>query len=72
MFFGLTVSLGMLIVLGVLLFILLAVQTLIGLRVIKLGKVHRVWHRRLAFALVALAALHGLSAIAFYFGWHVI
>jgi hypothetical protein len=72
MFFGLTVSLESLMVFGILLFVLLVTQTLIGLRVIKLGKVHRVWHRRLAFAIVALAALHGFAAMALYFGWRVL
>jgi hypothetical protein len=72
MFFGLTVTLQMLLVLGVLLFILLLVQVLIGLRVIKLGKAHRVWHRRLAFAILAFAALHGVAGMALYFGWRIL
>ncbi len=72
MFFGLTISLGSLMVIGVLLFALLVVQVLIGLRVIKLGKVHRLWHRRLAFAILAVAAVHGLAAMAFYFGWRIL
>jgi hypothetical protein len=71
-FFGLTVTLEMLLVLGMLLFALLLVQVLIGLRVIKLGKTHRVWHRRLAFTILALAALHGLAAMALYFGWRIL
>ena len=72
MFFGLTVTLGMLLALGVLLFALLSIQVLIGLRVIKLGKSHRVWHRRLAFTILALAALHGLAGMALYFGWRIL
>ena len=72
MFFGLTVSLEVLLGFGSLLFALLVVQVLIGLRVIRLGKVHRVWHRRLAYAILALAALHGLAGVALYFGWRIL
>jgi hypothetical protein len=71
-FFGLTVTLEMLLVLGVLLFALLILQVLIGVRVIKLGKSHRVWHRRVAFTIVVLAALHGLGGMALYFGWRIL
>jgi len=71
-FFGLTVSLEVLLGFGSLLFALLVVQVLIGLRVIRLGKVHRVWHRRLAYAILALAALHGLAGVALYFGWRIL
>ena len=72
MFFGLTVSLEVLLGFGSLLFALLVVQVLIGLRVIRLGKEHRVWHRRLAYAILALAALHGLAGVALYFGWKIL
>ena len=72
MFFGLTVTLEMLLVLGVLLFAVLVVQVLIGLRVIKIGKSHRVWHRRLAFTILALGAIHGLAGIVLYFGWRIL
>jgi hypothetical protein len=71
-FFGLTVPLGALVVLGLLTYAVLTVQVLVGLRIIKLGKRHRVWHRRLAFTILGLATLHGLAGIAFYFGWRVI
>jgi hypothetical protein len=71
-FFGLTVSLGTLVVLGLLTYTVLALQLLVGLRIIKLGKRHRVWHRRLAFTILALATIHGLAGIAFYFGWRII
>jgi hypothetical protein len=70
-FFGLTVSLGTLVVLGLLTYVVLAAQMLVGLRIIKLGKQHRVWHRRLAFTILGLATLHGLAGIAFYFGWRI-
>ena len=62
----------MLVVLGIITYAILVVQILVGLRVIKLGKVHRVWHRRLAWAILAVATLHGLGGIAFYFGWRII
>ena len=57
MFFGLTVSLDTLVVLGLLTYTVLAAQMLVGLRIIKLGKRHRVWHRRLAFTILALATI---------------
>ena len=72
MFFGLSITLRTLMVFGIVIFALLVAQMLIGLRVIKLGKVHRVWHRRLAFAILGLAALHGLAGMALYFGWKIL
>ncbi len=72
MFFGLTVSLGTLVVLGLLTYAVLVAQMLVGLRIIKLGRSHRVWHRRLAFAILGLATVHGLAGIAFYFGWRIL
>ena len=72
MFFGFTISLLDMMVFGLVLFVLLVVQTLVGLRVIKLGKAHRIWHRRLAFTIVAFAALHGLAGMALYFDWKIL
>ena len=72
MLFGQTISLSTLVVLGLLTYTVLAVEILIGLRIIKLGRSHRVWHRRLAFAVLGLATLHGFAGMAFYFGWRIL
>ena len=72
MIFGIPVG-GPLIVLGgVVLFLLVLVQTLVGLRVIKLGKRHRVIHRWTAYAIIGVAAVHGLLGIAFATGARIL
>jgi len=56
---------------GVVMFLLLVFQTLLGLRVIKLkGALHSKVHRYIAFALIALALGHGTYALGtVVFGW---
>ena len=55
-------------VFGLLVWLLIVFQTLLGLRVFKLGRRHRPVHKWIAFAIVALAFLHGLAASAFFLG----
>lgn len=56
---------------GVVMFLLLVFQTLLGLRVIKLkGAAHSKVHRYIGFALIALALAHGTYALGtVVFGW---
>ena len=49
---------GGIIVLGLTLF-----EVLLGLRFIKLGRQHRTVHRRVAFAIVAVAVVHGFLGV---------
>jgi heme A synthase len=68
MVLGLPVTGTMMLVGGALLFTLVLFQVLLGMRVIKLGKRHRIVHRRTAYAIMALAAVHGLLAVAYVTG----
>lgn len=53
---------------GILTISLLILQMLVGTRRIKFqGATHRVVHRRLAWAMLAFALLHGGSALAYFY-----
>lgn len=52
--------------LGILLFILLIFQILIGKRIIKIPFV---WHKRNAMALITIATLHALIGMGLWFGF---
>jgi hypothetical protein len=54
---------------GVVIWFILLFQVLLGMRVIKLGKRHRVVHKWTAFVILALAPIHGLLASAYFLGW---
>jgi len=47
-------------------------QVLMGMRVIKFGKKHRVAHKWTAFAILAFAAVHGLLGFAFATGTRIL
>ncbi len=68
MLFGLVITNVAVAIGGVLLFTLVLFQVAMGMRWIKLGKHHRVWHRRTAFAIVAVAALHAVIGMTYAFG----
>jgi fumarate reductase subunit D len=53
---------------GAILFVLTVFQVLSGLRVIKLGKIHRKVHRTTAFTILGIAAIHGTLGILFVTG----
>jgi hypothetical protein len=72
MIFGIPVTGSTMLVVGILLFLITAFQVLAGMRVIKLGKVHRQVHRWTAYVIIGLAALHGLLGIAFATGWSIL
>jgi len=57
---------------GFVLFVLTLFQVLMGMRVIKLGKRHRVAHRWTAFAILGLAAVHGLLGFVFVTGVRIL
>ena len=68
MIFGLPVTGAVMLVLGAVLLVLTVFQVLAGLRIIKLGKVHRVVHKWNAYAILGIAAVHGLLGILFVTG----
>lgn len=68
MILGLPVTGAMMLIGGAALFVLTSFQVLLGMRVIKLGKRHRIVHRWTAFAIVGLAAVHGLLGVLFITG----
>jgi cytochrome b561 len=68
MIFGIPVSGPVMLIGGGVMFLLVAFQVLAGLRIIKLGKVHRVVHRWTAFVIIALAVVHGVLGLLFATG----
>ena len=68
MILGVVVTGMMMLVAGALLFALTLFEVLLGMRVIKLGKQHRIVHRRTAFAIAGFASVHGLLAVLFVTG----
>ena len=66
MLLGIAIESYMLIIGGVTIFLLLAFQVLVGLRKVKFkGKRHMQVHKWAAYGLLAFAALHALSALAY-------
>ena len=64
MVFGYVVTQSLLVVLGVLAFGGLVFQILLGKRVIRFkGRTHQKVHRWVAYAITAVAAIHGLLAL---------
>ncbi len=53
---------------GLVTFTLVLFQVLAGLRIIKLGKRHRVVHKWTAMAILALAEVHGLIGVVYVLG----
>jgi len=69
MIFGLQVTLPVVMVGGVALFALIAVELLIGYRKIKFkGPQHRKVHKAVAWAIVVVGVLHGIMAAILYTG----
>jgi len=68
MIFGIPVTGTMMLSGGAILFALTLFQVLLGMRVIKLGKRHRIVHRWAAFAILGIAAVHGLLGVLFVTG----
>jgi hypothetical protein len=69
MILDLSPALQGLIVLGVATFLLLGFQVLVGLRVIAFkGRTHMRVHKGGAYALLALAAVHGIAALMVFLG----
>ena len=65
MLFGITVNATMMLVVGSTLLLLLIFQMLVGKRKIRFkGPLHMKIHRRVAWLMLALAALHALAGLA--------
>ena len=71
MIFGMEVTGTAMIGGGVVLLLITAFEVLLGMRVIKLGKKHRIVHRNTAFTILALAAVHGLLGVLYVTGARV-
>jgi hypothetical protein len=69
MILGLPITGTMMLLGGVALFVLTLFEVLLGLRVIKLGRKHRVVHRWTAFAILGVAAVHGLLGVLYVTGF---
>ena len=68
MILGIQVTGAMMLIGGATLLVLTLFQVLAGLRVIKIGKLHSVVHRRNAFVILGLAAIHGLLGVLYVTG----
>ena len=68
MILGLAVTGTMMLMGGAMLFALAAFEVLLGMRVIKLGKKHRIVHRWTAFTILGVAAIHGVLGVLFVTG----
>ena len=51
---------------GILLFVLIVFQILVGMKIVKLSIT---WHKWIAFAILLLAVLHAVGALGIWFGW---
>lgn len=69
MIFGIPVTPTWMIIGGVTLFLLTAVEVLIGMRKIKLGRKTFVYHRYIAFTILGGAVVHGTLGLLFLTGW---
>jgi hypothetical protein len=68
MILGFAVTGSVMLLGGLALFLLTVFQVLMGLRVFKFGKRHRIVHRWVAYAILAIAAVHGLLGVLFVTG----
>ncbi len=73
MILGYPISLLTIIYIGLVTFALVAFQMLVGMRIIKFkGRLHMKVHRRGAWVLVAIGAVHGMLALVAYNGWRIL
>jgi hypothetical protein len=70
MLFGMSITPQLMVFGGAFLFLLLALQVLVGLRIIRIGKpkTHMRSHRLLGYALLAVALVHGFLGIMYGLG----
>lgn len=54
---------------GFAIWLLIMFEVLLGLRVIRLGRRHRVVHKWVGYTIAMLAPLHGLAATVFFLGF---
>jgi hypothetical protein len=71
MIFGLAVTLGTMMLGGIILFALVLFQVLAGLRIIKLGRKNREVHKWVGIAILGVAAVHGLLGVALGLGLRI-
>ena len=71
MIFGMAVTSLVMLVVGLSLLCLIVFQVLIGERKIKLGPRTFVYHRYVAYTILAVAVVHGLLGVLYVTGWQV-
>ena len=71
MILGMSITGPMMLIGGATLLALTLFQVLLGLRVFKFGKRHRVVHRWVAFSILGVAAVHGLLGALFVTGTRI-
>jgi hypothetical protein len=71
MIFGLAITPAWMFTGGVTLLVLTVLEILIGLRKIKLGRKTFVYHRYIAYAILGIGAVHGLSGVLLLMGWRL-
>lgn len=73
MILGVTLQWGMVLVGGMAVFLIAVFQVLVGMRVIHFkGRTHMKVHKRGAWVLLAVGAVHGFLAATMYFGWRIL
>lgn len=73
MILGYEVEPIVIVVLGILNGLLLVLTMLVGLRFIKFkGRRHTKVHRRLAWSVLAVAAIHALFALTYIYAWNIL
>lgn len=69
MVFGQPITPLIMLVGGLTVYSLITFQVLVGLRKIKLGRQHFVYHKYVAFTILGVAAIHGMAGILFLTGF---
>ena len=72
MIFGMPITAFTMLVIGLLLLCLIVCQVLIGERKIKLGRRTFVYHKYVAYMILAVAAVHGLLGVLYVTGWSIL
>ena len=72
MIFGMPITAFTMLVIGLLLLCLIVFQVLIGERKIKLGRRTFVYHKYVAYTILAVAAVHGLLGVLYVTGWQLL
>jgi hypothetical protein len=72
MILGFVVTGPLVVAMGLTLLLMTVFQVLVGLRKIKLGRNRLVIHKWTGFAILGIAAVHGLLGATFALGWTIL